>query len=94
MKTKTVTTICIILFIVIVFGIIYGFVDAMNPKLPEVESWYKYKVQSEDTLWNIVPDINGYDMRILIKVVKDYNNMTSSNIDTGDVIELPVWKES
>ena len=65
----------------------------MNPKVPEVEGWYKYKVHSGDTLWNIVPDNSGYDMRVLIKVVKDYNNLTSSGLIEGDVIELPIWKE-
>lgn len=93
MKKRSITNIiCIVIFLVILFGIVMMFMNALNPKLPEVDSWYKYKIKSGDTLWSITPDNDGYDMRVLIKVVKDYNNLTSSNIEEGDVIELPIWK--
>ena len=93
MSIKVKNIICVVLFIIIVLGMIIGFVKALNPSVPEVDSWYKYKVHPGDTLWDVVPEKDGYDIRVLINVVKEYNNLNSSGLIAGDVIELPVWKE-
>lgn len=91
MNAKKHTIIYAIIFIILVVGIILGFINLLKPNYPDVNEWYKYKVKSGDTLWNITPLVDGYDIRDLIHVVKVHNNLSSSGLETGDVIELPVW---
>ena len=94
MKSKTNSVLFTIIFVLLIFAIIVGFVIALRPDYPDVEQWYSYKVRSGDTLWDIVPHKDGYDIRDLIQVVREYNELTSSGLEEGDVIELPVWKEN
>ena len=94
MNSRKNNMICVIIFILLIISMIIGFVITLQPKYPEVEQWQTYKVRSGDTLWDIVPHKDGYDIRDLIQVVHEYNELTSSGLEEGDVIELPVWKEN
>lgn len=92
MKKRSITMIfCVIVFLATIIGIMFMFVDALTPEFPSVESWYRYKVKDGDTLWDITPLVDGYDIRDLINVVKEHNNLSNSGLTAGDVIELPVW---
>jgi len=79
-----------IIIIAVLAVIFYEFVYALKPNYPEVSYWKEYVVQPGDTLWNIVPKDDNYDIRDIIDLVKEHNNIKDI-IYAYEKIELPVW---
>ncbi len=90
MKERKKIRLTVILLIVMIILITICLKSALTPKYPEVDHWEKYVIQPGDTLWTIVPNDNEYDIRVIIDMVEEHNNITA-NIRAYDVIELPVW---
>ena len=78
----------VVIFIVIIVAVLAVVYDAMTPNI-NVISWQEYKVKSGDTLWTIVPNADKYDIRDVIDLVKEHNNI-GDVLNIGQVIELPV----
>lgn len=78
----------VVIFIVIIIAVLAVVYDAMTPNI-NVISWQEYKVKSGDTLWTIVPNADKYDIRDVIDLVKEHNNI-GDVLNIGQVIELPV----
>jgi len=85
--------ICFLIMTVIVIGLFYGFIKALEPDVPEVDHWEEYMIRSGDTLWSITPYKEGYDIRDLIDCIQTHNNI-SAEIFPGEIIELPVWENN
>ena len=51
-------------------------------------------VETGDTLWNIALKYknNNMDVRDMVEIIKDYNNLKSSRIYSGSVIKVPIIK--
>ncbi len=62
----------------------------------EITDTYDYRVQSGDTLWEIAAEHGpeGVDRRKVVAAIKRINDLTSSNLRAGQVIELPVVTSS
>ena len=78
----------VIIFIAIIVAVLAVVYTAMTPNI-KVTSWEEYKVGAGDTLWTIVPTTNKYDIRDVIDLVKNHNNI-GDTLNIGQVIELPV----
>ena len=97
MSKKTLNSLAKTLFwvalgLVVVIILILGIHRVIETKAePEVEYWEEYTVKYGDTLWTIVPQNNNYDVRVIINMVKEHNNI-GSDIIVGQIIELPVLK--
>lgn len=81
-----------LILVIIVFVLMLGAVKALEPDVPEVNHWEEYRVKPGDTLWNIVPGMDGYDVRDMIDLVIEHNGIKSSGLIAYDIIELPVWE--
>ncbi len=81
-----------ILFIFGIFGVFTQFVDGKQ----EVATT-EYQVQESDTLWNIAGKIcndnttQNLNRQNLIIEIKNINNLTESDIYSGQVIKLPIY---
>lgn len=78
----------VFVFIFIIVAVLIVVYDAMTPNV-KVTSWEEYKVSAGDTLWTIVPTTNKYDIRDVIDLVKEHNNI-GDTLNIGQIIELPV----
>lgn len=61
-----------------------------------IESTYEtehYWVKEGDTLWDIAKEFSpeGYDIRKMIYVIKEQNNMDTSMIYEGSKLEIPLF---
>lgn len=70
-----------------VFLLVGGAADAEEPPAPAVE----YVVAQGDTLWDIAADHvdAGADVRPLIREIKERSGLTSSEIQPGQVLQIP-----
>ena len=60
----------VLVFIMIVLVLLFLAISIkhfITPKYPEVDHWETYQVKYGDTLWNIVPENNNYDIIITAK---------------------------
>lgn len=49
-------------------------------------------VEDHDTLWGIADDLDApYDIRKVVKEIRDMNNLESATIYPGDVLRVPVF---
>ena len=58
----------------------------------EVTDTYDYRVKSGDTLWEIAAEQgpDGVDRRRIVAVIEKINGLTTSDLQAGQVIEIPV----
>lgn len=61
-------------------------------KLPEVKVWESYIIKPGDTLWKLTREIYGdsCDIRRMIDIIAEENEINAGRISAGDVILLPV----
>jgi Tfp pilus assembly protein FimV len=71
-----------------VFLLIGGAADAEAPPGPAVE----YVVQQGDTLWEIASEHTdpGEDVRPLVLEIKERSEITSSSLQPGQVLQIPI----
>lgn len=52
-----------------------------------------YFVEDGDTLWSYADDHcpNDMDIRKYIKIIVDYNDKESANVEVGEIIRLPIF---
>ena len=70
-----------------VFGMYYAEAQSIDPYYETV------KVQSGDTLWDIAEEFYpaGTDIRQAIYSIEKANHMSSSVINAGQTLQMPVW---
>lgn len=88
-------TLCIMLAIVAVLGIIAIVVTNSNDKFDTANYYTKtIKVEKGDTLWELgsMYKAEGDNIRDWIKAVKDHNYMTGSGLTAGDYIIIYIAK--
>ena len=93
-RRKFVRTLSIVIFIVL------GVLIFTQKTYSKGEIVYKENfVYAGDTLWSIAKDeanINKYfegkDIREIVFELKDVNNLSNSNLNTGDKIIIPEYK--
>jgi LysM repeat protein len=58
----------------------------------EVTDTYDYRVKSGDTLWEIAAEHgpDGVDRRRIVAVIEKINDLATSGLQAGQVIEIPV----
>ena len=65
-----------------------------TPELPVVDDTVtaSYKVHSGDNLWDIAAEHTpaGHDIRNTIERIKSFNNLESSMIQPGQLLEIPL----
>lgn len=70
---------------------------AQQPALAQSVEWtVRYHATAGDTLWEIAQTVPGYeqhDIRELVHIIKQYNNMNTSSIYVGQGITLPTTWE-
>lgn len=81
-----------IIMAIILTVLVAGAVQALKPDTPEVSRWVSYRVKPGDTLWSIVPAVDGYDIRDMIDLVIKHNDIQATGLIAYDVIELPIWE--
>lgn len=84
-----------VLFLIVILIIVaLGFIaiSGLNGNSPEIVGWESYSVQAGDTLWTIMPD-SKYDVRDLMDITKEHNNLESSKLYIGQIIEIPVVED-
>jgi len=62
----------------------------------EITDTYDYRVKSGDTLWQIAAEHGpeGVDRRRVVAAIERINDLTSSSLQAGQVIEIPVVTSS
>lgn len=62
----------------------------------EITDTYDYRVKSGDTLWEIAAEHgpDGVDRRKVVAAIERINDLGSSGLQAGQVIELPVITSS
>jgi LysM repeat protein len=62
----------------------------------EITDTYDYRVKSGDTLWEIAADHGpeGVDRRKVVAAIERINGLSSSILQAGQVIEIPVITSS
>jgi LysM repeat protein len=62
----------------------------------EITDTYDYRVQSGDTLWEIASEHgpNGVDRRRIVSAIQRINDLTTSELQAGQIIEIPVITSS
>ena len=62
----------------------------------EVTDTYDYRVKSGDTLWEIAAEHgpDGVDRRRIVAVIEKINDLETSGLQAGQVIEIPVVTSS
>ncbi|MNQ33156.1 Cell division suppressor protein YneA [compost metagenome] len=70
---------------------------AQQPALAQSVEWtVRYHATAGDTLWEIAQTVPGYeqhDMRELVHIIKQHNNMNTSAVYVGQGITLPTTWE-
>jgi len=62
----------------------------------EITDTYDYRVRSGDTLWEIAAEHGpqGVDRRRIVAVIERINGLSSSVLQAGQIIEIPVVTSS
>ncbi len=92
MKRTTQEFILLVLVIIFIVGCGFTVIHCLNSDNITVVGWERYIVQPGDTLWTIMPD-SRYDVRDLMDITKEHNNLDSSKLFIGQIIEIPVVEE-
>jgi len=88
---RIMTNICIVLIFIIVMNFISNF--TFGNKHIDTKS---VTVASNDTLWKIAEDVcnnSSEDLNVqnIVIEIKNINNLKSSNIYSGQVLEIPIY---
>lgn len=81
--------------IVLLAIVVFSFFLSKNFNKNEVET-YTYVVSNNDTIWNISKTVcdnskKNLDIQYVVKDIKNRNNLNSSDIFLGQVIEIPIY---
>ena len=88
---RIMTNICIVLMFIIIMNFISNF--AFGNKHIDTKS---ITVTSNDTLWKIAEDVcsnssENLNVQNIVIEIKNINNLKSSNIYLGQVLEVPIY---
>ena len=88
---RIMSNICIILLFIIVMNFISNF--TFGNKHIDTKS---ITVSSNDTLWQIANDVcdassENLNVQNIVIEIKNINNLKSSNIYTGQILEIPIY---
>lgn len=88
---RIMTNICIVLMFIIVMNFISNF--TFGNKHIETKS---LTVEANDTLWKIAQDVcdnssEELNVQNIVIEIKNINNLKSSNIYSGQVLEIPIY---
>lgn len=86
------TFVFVVIAIAVVVLLTLGIRNAISPRVPEDVIWKEYAVQPGDSLWSVVPHDNSYDIRDIVKMVADYNEIEDYNLIPYTVIYVPEWE--
>lgn len=93
MKIKNKERFYIVLFI---FGllVVFSFFTSTSVGKKQVET-YELEVQNSDTIWDIASDIckkdSSLNIQNIILEIKDINNLSSSDIFAGQILNVPIY---
>lgn len=85
----------IVAFITVVVVLLVCAVSFVANGTPKIVGYDTYVVAQGDTLWDIAKLSNGYDdmdTRDVIYDIKQASNITS-DIQLGDVVQIPIYEE-
>lgn len=88
---RIIMNICVILMMLVICNVISNY--TFGNKHIETKS---ITVASNDTLWKIAEDVcnessQGLNVQNIVIEIKNINNLKSSNIYLGQVLEIPVY---
>ncbi len=88
---RIMTNICIVLLFIIIMNFISNF--TFGTKHIDTKS---VTVASNDTLWKIAEDIcnnssEELNVQNIVIEIKNINNLKSSNIYSGQILEIPIY---
>ena len=88
---RIMTNICIILLFIIVMNFIFNF--TFGNKHIDTKS---VTVASNDTLWEIAEEVcnnssEELNIQNIVIEIKNINNLKSSNIYSGQILEIPIY---
>ena len=91
MKRLSITFVAVVvLTIALLFAVAYA-----TNNTPKIVGYNTYVVTYGDTLWDIAKTSNGYDnmdTRQIIYDIQQASNITS-DIQSGDIIQVPIYEE-
>lgn len=85
------TFVFVVIAIAVVVLLTLGIRNAISPRTPDNVIWTEYAVMPGDSIWSVVPHDNNYDIRDIVKMTADYNNIEDYNLIPYTVIYVPTW---
>ena len=92
MKTRTYRRIRSIILLLLIVFIVTTFINNFTTDKESYTSEYVYTVVPGDTLWDIAKEYNynNEDVREIVYNIQKHNNISNSQIYSGQVLKIPV----
>lgn len=84
---KLISVLVVVFLTVFVVFIAFG----VASKTPKDIVWQEYVVMPGDSLWNVVPHDNDYDIRDIVEMTAKYNDIENYVLIPYTVIYVPTW---